>query len=273
MRRTPAGALVVLVLVAGPQLHAQAPVPPLRFDVASVKPSTSKEFASFVSPQPGGRFVARNAALRHIIQVVYGVPPYALIGGPDWLDSTRYDIEGKTATDAPAAQLYSMARGLLAERFKLSTRSEQRDTPGYALVVVRRDGRLGPSLSKLEADCDTQRRAPGAPVIVDGLPPCGRLFSDDRTIGMNGRPLDDFARALSPRVGRPVANRTTLDGNYVLRFRWAPELEAAPPGAAVVSEGVSLFTAIEEQLGLKLVGERTTMDVVVIEHVERPTEN
>ena len=88
---------------------------------------------------------------------------------------------------------------------------------------------------------------------------------------MNGRPLDDFARALSPLVGRPVANRTGLEGNYALRFQWASgsRRRAAPS----IPRGVSLFTALEEQLALKLVGERTTMDAVVIEHVERPTED
>ncbi len=98
------------------------------------------------------------------------------------------------------------------------------------------------------------------------------MFSEDRAIGMRGRPLDDFARALSPRVGRPVANRTGLEGNYVLRFQWAPDFEAAPREPQS-NDGLSLFTALEEQLGLRLVGERTTMEVVVIEHVERPIED
>jgi len=268
-----AASLVMGAVAAGAQSAPppRAAAPPLQFEVASVKRNTSNDDrGSFVSPAPGGRFVATNAPLRSIIQIVYGVAPYALVGGPDWLDSTRYNIEGKAAADLPMAQIYSMVRGLLAERFKLSVRTEQRDTPGYALVLARRDGRLGPSLTQLETDCSKVPRAPGTPVIVDGLPPCGRLFSEGRRIGMNGRPLDDFARALSPLVGRPVANRTGLEGNYALRFQWAPDLDAAAP---VNPEGLSLFTALEEQLALKLVGERTTMDAVVIEHVERPTED
>jgi uncharacterized protein (TIGR03435 family) len=281
MARTAVGAFALLMTLASPGLRAQSPVtpgpatPPLRFEVASVKRTTTNDGrGSFISPAPGGRFVATSASLRHIIQVVYGVPPYALLGGPDWLDSTRYDIEAKAATDLPMTQIYSMVRGLLAERFQLSVRMEQRDTPGYALVVARSDGRLGPSLTKLEGGCDTTPREPGRPMVVDGLPPCNRMFNSDRAIGMNGRPLDEFARALSPHMGRPVANRTGLDGVYILRFRWEPELDAAAPGqASAPSQEVSLFTALEEQLGLKLVGERTTMDAVVIEHVERPTEN
>jgi uncharacterized protein (TIGR03435 family) len=252
---------------------SQAGSAPPRFEVATVKRNAStSDGGSFISPAPGGRFVVTNAPLRHIIQVVYNVPPYALVGGPDWLDSTRYDIEGRAATEVPMAQAFSMMRDLLAERFKLAVHTERRGTPGYALVVARRDGRLGPSLTKLEADCADPPRPPGAPVMRAGLPPCGRIFSSDRSIGMNGRPLDEFARALSPRVGRPVANRTGLEGNYVLRFQWAADLEATPR-EPLDTDSVSLFTALEEQLGLRLVGERTTMDVVVIEHVERPAEN
>ena len=231
--------------------------------------TSNNDQGSFISPAPGGRFVVTNAPLRRIIQVVYNVPPYALVGGPDWLDSTRYDIQGKAIETVPQVQLYSMMRGLLAERFKLTVHTEQRDTPGYALVLARRDGQLGPSLTRLEIDCADVPRPPGEPVAVGGLPPCGRMFSEDRAIGMRGRPLDDFARALSPRVGRPVANRTGLEGNYVLRFQWAPDVEAAPREPQS-NDGLSLFTALEEQLGLRLVAERTTMEVVVIEHVERP---
>jgi uncharacterized protein (TIGR03435 family) len=276
MSRTAFGVLALLMTVAGLRLPAQAPVAPtpLRFDVASVKrTSTVDGRGSFISPAPGGRFVATNAPLRRIIQVVYGVPPYALVGGPDWLDSTRYDIEGTAGTDVSMAQIYSMVRGLLAERFKLAVRTEERDTPGYALIVARRDGRLGASLTKREAECDTEQRPPATPVVSNGLPPCGRIVNSDRSIGMNGRPLDDFARALAPHLGRPVTNRTGLDGTYIARFQWAPEREAAAPGTAPSIEGVSLFTALEEQLGLKLVGERTTMEAVVIERVERPTED
>ncbi len=267
MRRSAHVAVLGVALVIGSGWAA----PQLQFEVASVKRNSSNDDrGSFISPAPGGRFVATNAPLRSIIQVVYGVPPYALVGGPDWLDSTRYDIQGKAAADLPMAQIYSMVRGLLAERFKLSVRTEQRDTPGYALVLARHDARLGASLTRLDTDCAQVQRPAGAPVVVDGLPPCRRIFSEDRRIGMNGRPLDDFARALSPRVGRPVANRTGLEGSYALRFQWAPDLDASPPANP---EGMSLFTALEEQLGLKLVGERTMMDVVVIEHVERPTDD
>jgi uncharacterized protein (TIGR03435 family) len=277
MRPLAVSHVLAIALITGP-VRPTAQAPPRepagsRFDVASIKRNTSKgqETFSTISPAPGGRLVVRNTPLRRIIQVVYNVPPYALQGGPDWLDSTRFDIDARPVGEVPATQVYTMARALLEERFKLKTRVETREgAAGYALVLARRDGRLGNSVRRSASEC-----TPPSPDAtgLDALR-CNLLTVTPRSIQMRGKTFQNFARALAPHVGRPVADRTGLDGPFDAEVRWAPDpaFEAQPALAAPAPAGdsMSLFTALEEQLGLKLVGERTTMEVVVIEHVEQP---
>lgn len=252
------------------------PVAVQQFEVASVKRSTSTQPGASLSPQGRDRLVVTNAPPRFIIQVAYGVPEYRLEGGPEWIGSERYDIQAKADRDVPFAQMLPMLRALLVERFKLATHSQTRSMPGYALVLARQDGTPGERLRPADPGCVPSQR-PAAPRAFGSrdMPPCGMAITSDRSIRMNGRTLAELATALSQRVGRPVTDRTGLAGRHVIQLDWVPDPRPGAPidpsAAAAPDDGVVLFTALQEQLGLKLESERVDVEVVVIDHVERPT--
>jgi uncharacterized protein (TIGR03435 family) len=258
MRRT--GLALALCLTAiGSSPATQSPSP-LRFEVASVKRSTSNAPGFTMMPEPG-RFSATNVPLRFIIMAAVRVPAYGLEGGPGWINSERYDIQASNADGAPLQQWPERLRSLLNERFNLATHAERRSMMGYALVVARSDGRLGEQL----------RRTPSCEAS-QALPPCGQAQGSDHSYRMNGLPLSMFVSTLTQRVGGPVEDRTSLEGHFVIELDWALERRPGAPESPP-ENGVSLFTALQEQLGLKLRPEKVNVDVVVIDRIERPKEN
>src|SRR2546423_4523946 len=143
--------LLAAVLVATTTGHTRAQSP--AFEVATIKRNTSGSTSSSNRLQPGGRISATNSTLRNIIRNVYRVQEFQLVGGPDWLSTDRWDIVAKASGDPSPEQMMEMAKTLLADRFKLVVRRERRDTPIYALVLDRPDGRLGPKLLASTTDC------------------------------------------------------------------------------------------------------------------------
>src|SRR4030095_9636996 len=142
------GAAACLVVVNG-QTPPKAPA----FEVASIKENVSASDNASVRAQPGGRVSVSNNSLRNIIRNAYNVQNYQIIGGPDWINTVRWDITAKASDDATPPQLLLMVRTLLAERFKLVIRHESRELPVYALVLARPDGRLGSQLRSSSVDC------------------------------------------------------------------------------------------------------------------------
>jgi uncharacterized protein (TIGR03435 family) len=297
MRHTSLAAAAALIFVLAAGIGAQQPVMPA-FEAASVKPNKSSEGGTRLGGPPGS-FNATNATLRTIISVAYAapqpLPPNQMEGGPDWIDSERWDITarydaslfppgagggpGAQAGSAPPPQIL-MLRAMLADRFKLKVHTETRERPVYVLMVARADGRLGPKLTKSTIDCQAMMagaRAGGAPPAPPPLSPTGRpvcglrmgpgIFSGGN-ISMIG-----FANALAKFAGRPVVDKTGLPGNWDLEVEFAPDqvpnVNGAP--AAVNPDLPSLFTALQEQLGLKLEAQRGGVDILVIDSVERPT--
>jgi uncharacterized protein (TIGR03435 family) len=222
---------------------------------------------------PGG-FRARNVTVRLLLRTAYRIQDSQLTGGPDWLDSDRFDIVAKTDGTASSDQLSSMLQALLADRFKVMIHKETRERSIYALVVAR-NGALGPRLQR--RDC-VPAALPATPAASQELP-CGRIMTGSGEVTFRGAPMSQIAEGLSGYVGRVVADRTGLSGNYDLTLQWTPErLPNAnqQPGSdvpAIDPNGLSIFTAVQEQLGLKLQPAQGTVNVLVIDRVEHPTEN
>jgi uncharacterized protein (TIGR03435 family) len=191
--------------------------------------------------------------------------------GPDWLDSARFDILARAPENTPQSQALAMLRALLADRFKLMAHTETKDQPVYALVPVRADGRLGPKIKPSTMDCSAPSTAPG----------CGINTNTTNTSGLmkaGGRSITDLASALGNFiVNHMVVDRTGLTGTYDFELSWTPDtlqsvLPDVPPGANP-SDAPSIFTALQEQLGLKLEPQRGPVEFLIVDSVEQPTPN
>jgi len=275
-----------------------------QFEVASIKPNKSGDGRVMMSVQPGGRFTATNVTLRMMIRNAYQLQEFQITGGPSWIADERFDIAAKAEagdtmgdpfraeqTGQPSrGQL--MIRALLAERFKLVVHNEEKEMPIYALVPARSDGKLGPQLKASEADCAAivaaararGGRGPMGPPPDPGRggppPPCGiRIGPGNMAVG--GSPMSQVATSLSMFAGRIVVDKTGLSGSYDFTLTWTPDQMPGagqrPPGAPepppIDPNGASLFTAVQEQLGLKLDSQRGPVAMLVIDRAERPTEN
>ena len=279
-------AFAIPAFVHGPIVGAQTPATPA-FEVASVKPNKSGDGRVMFGLQPGGRFNATNVTLRMLLRQAFNVQESQIVGGPDWMTSDRFDIVAKAPEgEFTAERMRPMLQSLLAERFKLAFHNETRDMAIYALVKARADGKLGPNLTPAAVDCAAVmrgRRAGGPP---PALPQPGQKMECGFMIGpgrMNagGMPLANLAQTLSPQVGRIVVDKTELTGNYDFELTYSLEgLGSVFPGggpplvngapAPVDPNQPNLFTALQEQLGLKLDSQRGPVDVVVIDRVEQP---
>jgi bla regulator protein BlaR1 len=252
----------------------------LAFEVASVKPNQSSDARSPSMILPGGRFTATNNTLRALILNAYGISamPYLLTGGPGWIDSARYDVEAKAAAgvipaDAPSRVLWErtrlMLQTLLADRFKLAVRRETKEMPVYRLVVAKSGRKLRESQRDCSADATACHGFSGNPTRLTG----------------SGVDMSDLALLLSSQSDRPVIDGTGVQGVFDVFLQWNPFAEGVAPAADVprspaaesregprpdLSSLPTLFTALEQQLGLKLESTKGSVDTYVIDHVERP---
>jgi bla regulator protein blaR1 len=260
-------ATIALPMSSGPRAQSTN-----GFDVASVKPNMSGAPGLDIDTQPGGRLTITNASLRNLITFAYRIQDNQLVGGPDWQRTARFDVVAKAEKAATTEELLVMLRPLLGERFKLAVHHESRELPIYALVVQRADGRTGGQLKTSDVDCS-------------GLPGTGSrgcAFSVSfGNIRARGMPVARLAAALSPFAGRIVVDRTGISGPHDFDLTWTPDQfrgrQTAPGeqppqvnGRIVDANGPSLFTAIQEQLGLKLESTTGPVDVLVIDGAERP---
>jgi uncharacterized protein (TIGR03435 family) len=295
---------LLLGALAAPFVQAQAPAeqtsaPKPTFEVASIKLNTSGSNGIMIGNQPGGRFTATNATLRTLLSVAYRLPPGAqVIGGPPWLNSDHYDIIAKmpaefaNQTQAPFQQpnptpMQLMMQALLADRFQLVVHMETRDAPIYAMVFARSDQKLGPKIHPSTTDCAALARGragqPGPPQMPAFGEPmmCGMRIGPG-TLSAGSTPIQQLANNLSGLAQRPVFDRTGLTGLFDFDLSWTPDQmpqgrgdppPGAPPLPTIDPNGPSLFTAIQEQLGLKLESARGPVDVLVIDKAEHPTED
>ena len=222
---------------------------------------------------PNGGFSATGVTVRQLVLRAYGLQDSRLVAGPGWMNSDRFDIEARAEGDVTPDRFSSMLRSLLAERFNFGAHDETRDIPIYALVLSRSDGRLGPKLRRSEVDCDAVAEAAiargGAPPrATPGEPPaCSVGFSGRGQMAARSKPLPALLTFFSQVTARTVVDRTGLTGIFDVDLTWTPD--AAQPDA----DGPSIFTAVQEQLGLKLEPLKTPVMVLVVDRVESPSEN
>jgi uncharacterized protein (TIGR03435 family) len=291
---------IALVVLTALRPHAQsfnapagsipAPDPnvPLYFEAASVKPSDpGNPPGQGIRRQPGGRFNTFNSPVRTLITFAYQIQNYQLVGGPDWISNERYDVVAKMEGDPPpvipgtgADHMMLATRTLLADRFKLKIHKETRELDIYALTKAKAGGKPGPKLVPAKGGCSPEELAArrGAPPPSQGGPPpvvCGIQQGPGR-IRFGNYPLELFARSISARVGRAVVDRTGLTGNWEFELEFQPEVPPGqlPPGATpppIDPDAPNFFTALQEQLGLKLDATKGPVEVWVIDSVDHPT--
>jgi uncharacterized protein (TIGR03435 family) len=251
MKSTRMALTVVAALAFAADIGAQAP---MRFDVVSIKPNTSGEQGGTSRAQPG-RYQGVNVTLMRLIRLAYR-PIQEFEGGPDWINTEHFDVEAKAEGTPTQDQMLTMLRTMLAERFGLQVRQETRERPIYALTLARRDGKLGAQLKPADASC------PGGPGT------CGVQMGDN-ALSSRSITMARLAGELS-FVGRKVVDRTGLTGAFDVNLQWTPD---SPGGAPTDGNLPSIFTALQEQLGLKLEPTTGPVDVLVIVRAERPTAN
>jgi bla regulator protein blaR1 len=259
-------------------LSAQTLTPPdVGFEVASVKINRSRPPGGFSQIYPGGRFTETNQTLRQIIVDAYGMEDFRVFGGPSWLGTDRFDIDGRAGREVPREQLLMMLRTLLVDRFKLVARTETRQLPVFALT--RNDGRTGRRLREASpAECADRGSRASAP--AGQLPSCGALRAGPGRISGRSVTMDQFIAFLSPRVDRVVIDRSGMSGLFDLDLEWTPDearraaLAQLGSSPAPVDPNVpEISTALREQLGLRLQSTNGPVEVLVIESAQQPTEN
>jgi len=255
-------AVLTVISVAG--LPAQEPRRPLTFDVTSVKPNTSGEQGGSSSARPG-RYRGVNVTLRRVIGLAYR-PVQEIEGGPAWIDTERFDIEGRVGGAPTQAEMLEMLRSLLADRFKLVVHTEARPMPAFGLVVARADGRLGPQLRRTDP---CLAPPPGPDTRPATGPRCGGFSVGNGALTGTGVTMTQLAAELpSATDGRHVLDRTGLGGAFDVSVTW--NANALDPAADPVNAAPSIFAALQEQLGLRLEPITAPIDVIVIDRADRP---
>jgi bla regulator protein blaR1 len=293
---------VALGVLTGARLSAQVVAPAANaptFDVASVKANNSGPGRMGGRGGPG-RIDFTNMPLRRLIRQAYDIHETQILNGPDWLDSQGFDITATFAGDPTPERRRVLMQTLLRDRFKLTFHAEKRDMPIYALIVARPDKRLGEGLRKTAEGACLPRGAglpaapstsgpppaPPSPFDPNAEAPCGSIIFGPGRLLAHGVPIDMLANSLGglPAItafNRIVQNQTGLEGTYDFDFKFANEFAGRgggfvpPAGAAAPTPGdePALFTALQEQLGLKLDARRSTVEVMVIDSVEKPDPN
>jgi uncharacterized protein (TIGR03435 family) len=316
MRRVLVATLTLSAIIVVLNAQDPAPVP----YVASVKKNVGG-FGGQIRIMPGNISV-NGMPVRLLIRQAFGqLQDFQLVGGPDWINSDRFDIEAKPEGGGPMSPqvLQSVFRQILEDRFALKVHKETRDLPVYALMLARSDGRLGPNVKLSSEECSTRMAARGrgpapggpapdarggaaigrvgpppdgrggpgraggpGPFDFDAPPVCGQRGGGFGRLRAGGTTMADFAAMISGTAQRVVIDKTGLTGYYDIALTYTPSGDQLPqgpppPGAPapppIDPDGPSFFTAIQEQLGLKLDSQRGPVEVVVIDSISQPTEN
>jgi uncharacterized protein (TIGR03435 family) len=271
-------ALVIPALGVNAQDAGNAPT----FEVVSVKVRT--EAGGGPNTSSPDRYNRMNASLRGLVQDAYGLQSYEIAGGPEWVTgAVRFDVMAKASTVPSRDQMRLMVQHMLRDRFALRTHKETREMPTYVLRIARADGRLGEKLSRTPVDCaaiEAERirngETPKAVPLRAGERPVCRTFLTARprpggalTLHYQASGIDsgEFAGWLAPYLGRTVIDQTGLMGDFDIDLAFSLD---GNPGAPV-DETVSIFAALQEQLGLKVDAERGPVEVLVIDSAALPT--
>ncbi|HLY60996.1 MAG TPA: M56 and DUF3738 domain-containing protein [Terriglobia bacterium] len=290
---------IIFGLLNSPQTRAQsaqatsAPLP--SFEVASIKPNRTDDMRLGIMIRPG-RFTADGANAKFLITFAYNVKDFQISGGPKWIDTDRYNVDAKEEDslveelqklppDQRGDQIRLRVQSLLADRFKLSLSHATKELPVYALVIAKN----GPKLHEAKAGETYPNGIKGPDGRVHNGMGLMRIGGGELT--GQGVPMSSLVHMLSQQLGRDVLDKSGLKGNYDFNLKWTPDPgqggmfsgpehggpgagssgpDSAPPPDA---SGPSIFTAVQEQLGLKLESQKGPVDILVIEHIEKPSED
>jgi uncharacterized protein (TIGR03435 family) len=220
------------------------------FEVATIKTAVPDAGGSSGEDGRNGLLKVYNVSLRRCIRYAYGIPEGQIFGGAKWVDDLQYDIAAKADFPASEPELLNMLQPLLAERFKLALHRETRQVSGYVLAVAK-----GGIKAKVSDRTTGGWGANGGRGRIDTV----------------GSPMSELTIRLSGLLGRPVADSTNEARRFDFHLRWTPDDTPIPTDSAL--GGPSLFTALEEQAGLKLLSQRVPAEVLVIDHADLPSEN
>jgi uncharacterized protein (TIGR03435 family) len=261
-----AGFFAVVPVVSGQTPASQVATSPqaanedLSFEVVTIKPSAPTMEADGMESD-GHRFTIRNGRVAYLMTYAYDLPPKQIVGGPAWLRTDKYDIVAVTPGKSDAQQVKGMVRRLLAERFGLSFHREKRTVAVYALLVEKAGPKMEKSMAETDRGSGFRGRGMGQLTVTNGS-------------------MADFARWLNGGVlDRPVIDQTGLTGKFNFTLNWMPDesqyggMGMRMPSTDSANALPSFFTAIKEQIGLKMDATKADVDVLVIDHVEKPTEN
>jgi len=256
-------------------------VKPIEFDVVSVKPDKSESGMIRMMNRPDG-YSGTNVTLKMVLEMAYGIKEDLISGEPSWVDSTNFDIEAKLTPEDVAAlkNLTDDQRALarrhmfqtfLADRFQLKAHVETKQLPVYELVLAKSGLKM-----KEATPGDTYANGIKGP---DGIGHAGMMrMSNDgssQEVTAQGIPLTSLVALLSRQVHRTVLDKTGLTGKYEVTLKWTSENSSGPEDAdnGSTEAGPSIFTALQEQLGLRLQTAKGPVDTLVVDHVEKPSEN
>jgi uncharacterized protein (TIGR03435 family) len=261
--------LVILYVCMASDVFGQAAATQSTFEVASVKPTAPDASGMFIRPLPGGGLQVTGASLKNLISLAYDLRPFQISGESQWVDTERFDIDARTATSNAKTptdtsgdwrKILEGLKSLLVDRFQLALHSETKEQAVYALVVNK-----------------------GGPKLQESTDPRSLIRKMGRgTIKGQAVALGMLALNLSNELGRRVIDKTGLAGKYDFELKWESSQGSAAPILSIQtaevalpadSEGPSIFTALKEQLGLRLESGKGPVEVLVIDRAERPSEN
>jgi uncharacterized protein (TIGR03435 family) len=253
--------------------------------VASVKPNTSGNNMISIRPPVGGRFTATNVRLKMLVELAYNVKTAQISGGPQWMVSDGYDITAKAADpNINVDQLRPMLQTLLEDRFQLKVHRETKEMPIYVLTLAKNGSKLPEAKDGgcVKFGPDTPPPPPPAP---GKLPPtlCGGFLRAPNLLQAGKVDMKQLANVLADVLGRPVVDKTGFTGTFDVKLEFTPEGTTfgtngfGPPGGGLPqgfdTSGPSIFTALQDQLGLKLESQKGPGEILVIDHAEKASEN
>jgi uncharacterized protein (TIGR03435 family) len=278
---------VIGVMTVKPLL-AQQPSSNAAFDVTSVKPNNAGSGMVRMLPAANGGWQASNITLGMLVRLAFQLQDNQIVGGPKWLFEDRFDVMGTGTSPGRDGPLFDKLKSFLTDRFKLVTHVETREQSIFALVLARRDGKLGEKITPSTTDCTPtgpagRGRGQAAPPAPGERPKCGFMIGPGR-IMLGGQTMASIATTLSRFAGGIVVDKTNLAGTYDLELTYAPDPAISPTGrdlppqpggqpAVANTDAPSIFAAVQEQLGLKLESTKGPVDVLVIDSAEKPTQD
>jgi uncharacterized protein (TIGR03435 family) len=265
------------------------------FEVATIKPNNSGDMRVYIMNQPGGRFVATGVPMLPLMTFAYRVRDFQILEAPGWMASDRWDIQARaeegtvpprTGPIDPSVPdpIALRVQSLLEDRFQLKFHRETRELPVYELSLAKGGLKIKPSEDQSPFRPPERGDQPPPPMRPGGPMPRGSMRMGMGELEANGIDFGQFVQSLSQLVGRTVIDKTGLKGLYDIKLKWTPEMgqggtpfgplpAGVNPPPPPDPSGPSIFTAIQEQLGLKLESTKGPVEVLVIDSVQKPTEN